>query len=231
MEMREQRENWSQLYRSIIKTSPSEYVIRMFKGKYPNLELIKDSYVGKKICDIGFGDGANLSFLETLGFDIYGVEISSNIVNQIANDFKKIGIKEIENRLKVGENRKVPFDDNYFDYLLSWNSCYYMGDYFDFETHVKEFARILKPGGKLIFSIPKETCFIYRESEKCKGKYRIIKNDPFKVRNGIHMRCFENKEEIESEFSCCFKDFVFGSIQDDCFGYDYHWHIGVCTKK
>ena len=76
-----------------------------------------------------------------------------------------------------------------------------------------------------------KTCFIYHSSEKLKKGYRIIRNDPFNVRNGEILRMFENENEIQKEFSGYFKNFIFGSIHDDCFGYDYHWHLVVCQKK
>ena len=46
---------------------------------------------------------------------------------------------------KVGKNKKIPFEDNYFDILVSWNSYYYMGSKEDhFEKHRDEIQRVLK---------------------------------------------------------------------------------------
>ena len=42
---------------------------------------------------------------------------------------------------------------------------------------------------------------------------------------------FEDEEEIKKTFSPEFKDFIFGSIEDDCFGLNYHWHLIVCKRK
>ena len=42
---------------------------------------------------------------------------------------------------------------------------------------------------------------------------------------------FENEKEIENAFVSEFENFVFGSIEDDCFGFDYHWHLVVCTRR
>ncbi len=106
-----------------------------------------------------------------------------------------------------------------------------MGNKTDFQEYVKEFARVLKKDGYLILSIPKSTCFIYKDSEELKKGYRIIKNDPFNIRNGEVLRMFSSESEIKESFSEYFKDFVFASIHDDCFGFDYHWHLAVCRKK
>lgn len=206
---------------------PAEYVIRIFKGKYPHLDLTKNSFENKKICDIGFGDGRHLIFLGELGFDVHGIDISEDIVKRAQNNFSFIN----SNNIRVGSNDKITFDDDYFDYLLSWNSCYYMGEINDFNIYVKEFARVLKKRGKLVLSIPKKTCFIFKNSEKFSTGYRIIRDDPFNVRNGEILRVFEDENEIKAIFSKYFENFVFGSVQDACFGFNYHWHLVVCDRK
>lgn len=41
-----------------------EYVIRIFKGKYPKLNFNKNSFKDKKIRDAGCGDGRNILLLK-----------------------------------------------------------------------------------------------------------------------------------------------------------------------
>lgn len=207
---------------------PSEYVIRIFKGIYPRLNLDKKSFKKKKICDVSCGEGRDLLFLKECGFDVYGTEISEEMVKTVQRNIEN---KSIARHIKVGTNDSVPFKDGYFDYLLSWNACYYTGKTKDFNLHVKEFARILKPGGTLVLSIPKKTAFIFKKSDKYKPGYQIIRNDPFKLRNGEVLRMFQDEREIQRAFAPHFKNFVFGSVQDDCFGFDYHWHLIICQKK
>jgi len=206
---------------------PSEYVIRIFKGNYPNLNFTKSKLVGKNICDVGCGDGRNYDLLLKCGFQLYGTEITQEIVDKVNHNLKN---RQINAEIKVGTNQSIPFQNNFFDFLLSWNSCYYMGKTENFEDYVKEYARILKKDGYLILSIPKKTCFIFENSENIKPGYVIIKNDPFKIRNGEIMRIFANEDEIRQEFSKYFKNFIFASIHDDCFGLNYHWHIIICQK-
>ena len=207
---------------------PSEYVIRIFKGNYPNLHFSKVSMKNKKICDLGCGDGRNLVLLNECDFKLFGVEISEDIVNKVKLRMKH---QKIKCDIKEGNNSKIPFKKSFFDFLLSWNSCYYVDDELKFENVVEEFARVIKKNGYLILSIPKKSCFIYKNSKPVKKGYRMVMDDPFKVRNGQVLRYFENQNEIQKSFSKYFTNFVSASIEDDCFGLNYHCHILICQKK
>jgi ubiquinone/menaquinone biosynthesis C-methylase UbiE len=221
--------HWTKAYMDINMAYPAENVIRILKGAYPRLNLDKKDFIGKKFLDVGCGDGRNLLLAKQCGFDIYGVEISPEIKQKAIDNLNKAGVMNIE--LKVGSNQSIPFQDGYFDYLLSWNSSYYMGDSIDFNDYVKEFARVLKRDGYLILSIPMKSCFIFKNSEEIRKGYRIIKNDPFNVRNGEVFRAFEDEKDIQESFAEYFHHFVFGSVYDDCFGYEYHWYLAVCRRK
>lgn len=220
---------WNSFFVNSELSFPSEPLIRILKGTYPRLNLRTNSFTGKKVCDMGFGDGRNLVLLNQLGFNIYGVEITSEIVNRAILNLQEAGLHDIN--LLVGSNSQIPFGDNFFDYLVSWNSCYYMGEIRNFRIYIEEFARVLKSGAYLILSIPKSSCFIYKNSQTLKNGYQIIKKDPFNIRNGEVLRMFNDESEIESEFSIQFKNFIFGSIEDDYFGFNYHWHLVICQKK
>jgi len=200
------QKKWTEIFLNNEMAYPCEYVIRIFKGAYPKLNLSKRSFVGKKICDVGCGDGRNFGLLKQCGFDIYGVEINKEITNKAKVNLKKAGVKA---DIRVGQNDIIPFDSEYFDYLLSWNACYYMGENMEFRKHVEEFARTLKKSGYLIMSIPKKSCFIYRGSEAVRGGYRIIRNDPFGVRNGHILKMFRSENEIKKAFAPYFKNFIF----------------------
>jgi len=48
-------------------------------------------------------------------------------------------------------NAKLPFDDNYFDHVVSFNT---MEHIYNFEFAVEEMFRVVKSGGKLLLHIP-----------------------------------------------------------------------------
>ena len=223
---------YSNLYikSNLDKAYPNEYVIRIFLGNYPNLNL-QMSYENKKVLDLGMGDGRNLKFLCNLGFDGYGTEITEDIINHVENQFLSTKYRPI---LKVGLANKIPFENDFFDFLLSWNSAYYMGyekKHYLIENHISEIARVLKPNGILILSVPQLSDSIYQNSKELKYGYRKIIKDYYNTRNNIVMAYFNSKTHLKNLLSPYFEQFSFGMTTDDCFGYNYHSYLVVCRKN
>ena len=76
-----------------------------------------------------------------------GTEITQEIVDTVASQLRAIGATGLDVDLRVGTCASLPWPDATFDYLLTWNSCYYMGPDGKFEDHVAEMARVIKPSG------------------------------------------------------------------------------------
>lgn len=124
MQTYDSKKEWLNAFSNHELAYPSEYVIRILKGNYPNLNLDKN-FKEKKFLDMGCGDGRNLILAKSVGFDIYGVEIDIDICKIIEKNLENAGINKY--CIKEGKNDNIPFESNFFDYMLSWNSCYYMG--------------------------------------------------------------------------------------------------------
>src|SRR5690606_36271681 len=122
---------------------PAEAVIRIFLGEFPKLVFDK-SFGGKKILDLGYGDGRHFPLFKRLDLKTSGVEITQQIVD---STLSKDLFRGYDLDLRAGTAGNIPFDEGAFDYLISWNSCYYMSkDSLKFETHVNEMLRVVKPG-------------------------------------------------------------------------------------
>jgi SAM-dependent methyltransferase len=223
-------QNWSAVHTARSSISyPAEAVIRIFKGSFPELRMEKP-LDGQTLLDLGCGDGRHIPFFQSIGVQPFGLEITEDAVAQIKNNLSGCGVTA---QIAVGDCGNIPFDNFFFDFVLAWNSCYYMSlRGTQFLEHVDEMARVLKPRGKIVVSIPKSTNFIFKNSvPHSMSGYRVITNDPFRVRDGEVMRCFASAEEIQEEFSQSFHKFDHADIEMDWFGLDYNWFVFVAERK
>ncbi len=133
--MKDVKDNYSLFHRNRFSNHlyPTEWVIRTMLGKYPGLHLDKSNYIGGKILDLGFGDGRNMLLLQNCGLKVYGVEITEANVNLGKS---RIGNLQIEAELKVGSNAEIPYESQFFDYILASSSCYYVDEGFSFDDPI-----------------------------------------------------------------------------------------------
>lgn len=207
---------------------PPEWVVRTFLGRYPELTLDKSKYAGSKVLDIGFGDGRCFTLLHNNGFHIYGVEITEEIITLCKQRMQREGINV---NFKKGTNSEIPFEDDFFDYLLASSSCYYVDQGTTFSDNLREYNRVLKPGGIFIAALPTPNSFIFHGAiEKENGHCEIV-NDPYGVRNGFTLKKFNSEDEIRSEFGKYFDNFSFGLCQDNFYGSQVDLFLLVCRKK
>lgn len=206
---------------------PSEWVIRTFLGKYPQLSLDKSNYRGAKLLDMGFGDGRNWSLLHNAGFEIHGVEITDEIVSFGNERAKSLGISAT---LRVGTNSTIPFDDNTFDYILASSSCYYVDSGTTFSDNLGEYQRVLKPGGYLVATLPEAGSSIFEGCVELEDGHVEIRNDPWGIRNGYVFKRFHSEEDIKKTFLPSFDSFSLGLCCDNYYGVQINLFLLVCRK-
>lgn len=207
---------------------PTEWVIRTFLGRYPKLDMDKSRYPGAKILDIGFGDGRNWPLLRNIGFDVHGVEITEDVVRLGEERAASLGM---EATLRVGTNSAIPFADGTFDYILACHSCYYIDEGTRFPDNMREYARVLKPGGMLIASLPESSNAIFDQAVELDDGHVEIRNDPWGLRNGYVFKWFRNEQEVEDAFSPWFTDIVTGGARNDYYGHQLDMFMVVCTRR
>jgi len=209
-------------------TYPTEWVIRTFLGKYPHLNLDKASYPGAKMLDLGFGDCRNMPLLNNCGFDIYGVEISEDILD-LAKE--KLAELKISATLKVGSNTDIPFEDGYFDYLLACHSCYYVDKGTSFRDNLKEMARVLKPGATIVASLPAPDNFILKDAQKMEDGHVMIKNDVYGLRNGYVFRTFESEADVRNTFEPYFNNVAVCHCEENFWGIQINYFLVSGERK
>jgi SAM-dependent methyltransferase len=119
-----------------IKLRPEYKVVRKYAPQPGN---------GVRVLDGGCGLGEWCILLKDLGYEPYGLDLSTPTVQALREEFPDMYF--------VREDiRKTSFEDNFFDLYISW------GTFEHFENGLqdcfKEAHRVLKPNGTLIISVP-----------------------------------------------------------------------------
>ncbi|MDX2113020.1 MAG: class I SAM-dependent methyltransferase [Alphaproteobacteria bacterium] len=207
---------------------PTEFVIRAFLGAYPNLKLDKASYKNSRILDLGYGDGRNMPLMHNLGFKISGIEISEQLNELVIKRLHQMGIRA---DLRHGTNRHIPFEDDFFDYVLACHACYYVEEGSRFTDNLKEISRVSRSGAMLIASLPKPDTYILKDSVAVDdGHYRIT-HDPFGLRSGVILRAFHDEDEIRKEFSPFYENLSIGHCDDNYWGIHQKLWIIAGSRK
>ena len=207
---------------------PVEFVVRAFLGTYPGLRMPKDHYNGRRILDLGYGDGRNMPLLNDLGMKIYGVEILNDINERVQERLEDLGIQAV---LKAGTNAHIPFEEGYFQFVLACHSCYYVEAGDGFDDNLAEIFRVLEPGGIFVASLPMKDTYILKGAKRMPGGHYQIKNDPYGLREGVIFRAFHSEKEIQRTFRPFFRDLSIGYCDDMFWGIHQKVWTVVCRKK
>lgn len=222
----EQRYETHYAKREPSKIYPTEFVVRTFLAQYPYLNFKKPIHQDK-ILDIGFGDGRNMAFLCDYGLSVSGIEITQGIVEQTKMRLAKLGYNP---DLRVGRNSDIPFENEEFDYILACHSCYYCDEGETLFDNLKEYTRVLKKNGFLIASVANKSSYIFNDAIQQTDGSLLVTHDPYNNRNGYRLHAFDNKSDLQTYFSPLFKNFSFGSADNDYYGISERVFWVVCQK-
>jgi SAM-dependent methyltransferase len=137
---------WESIYREgkALNRYPFDQVVsflyRNFSRSKPRSET--------KILEIGCGAGNNLWFAAREGFSVAGLDGSPSAIEFAGKRFADEGLK---GDLRVADFIKLPFEDNYFDFVIDREAltCSPFGEA---QKTVVEVQRVLVPGGKFFFN-------------------------------------------------------------------------------
>lgn len=93
-------------------------------------------YRGKRILDIGCGPRGSLEWADM---------VSERIgLDPLTKQYLKLGADQHKMKYVAASSELIPFEDNYFDVVSSFNSLDHV---VDLDTAISEIKRVLKPGG------------------------------------------------------------------------------------
>lgn len=95
-----------------------------------------------RIVDVGCGTGANLLLLSRYG-DAEGVDVSEDALAFC----RERGIEKV----KLGAGEELPYEDGTFDLVTAFDVVEHMDDDL---AGLKEFRRVLRPGGRVLLFVP-----------------------------------------------------------------------------
>lgn len=109
---------------------------------------------GRKVLDAGCGEGRNTRIMATMGAAVVGIDVSPRLVER-ARGHEETEPLGIEYHVASFTDLSA-FQDASFDVVISTMA---LNDSPNFGKAIREFYRVLCPGGELIFSI-EHPCFV-----------------------------------------------------------------------
>jgi SAM-dependent methyltransferase len=131
---------------------PAEGLVK-FSARYLQSRVGINSWekrkVVRRILDAGCGVGRDVIFFSEQGFDVYGIDISEENI-KIANNW--LQSKGLKGTVQVGDVTLLPFDNEYFDVIVSYGVLDYMVPS-DFKKAMKEISRVCAKNGYVYITL------------------------------------------------------------------------------
>lgn len=125
---------------------------------------IVNSYIENKvILDIACGEGYGSNIMAATANFVHGVDIDASTVQSAISKYRRPNLN-----YSVGNATSIPFDDNTFDVVVSFETIEHHDQH---EEMISEIKRVLKPGGVVIISTPDK--LFYSDKAKYKNQFHI----------------------------------------------------------
>lgn len=145
------KKTWDKIFREEEALSPIEEDLPRI------IEIFKQHKV-KKILDLGCGSGKHTIYLAEQGFEVYGIDISTEGLKKTKQRLKR---KNLKANLRAGSiYKKLPYEENFFDAIICIRTINH-ARIESIKRAIKEIERILKPEGFIFVTTRRK-----REKEK-----------------------------------------------------------------
>jgi ubiquinone/menaquinone biosynthesis C-methylase UbiE len=181
---------WKDIYTSSLDSADFFHQASAQKRKEVVLDFV-DRYAGGRslrILDTGCGTGVIMAALLKSGHQVCGIDITPGMLSCAAETLKEFDLDD--SALRLGTVEALEFPDHSFDLCLCIGVLQYL---IDDEPALKELARITKPGGQVILSLPN----IARVTTLLDPYYYLYRG-PLFVLHRI-LRCKRREKQLTSE--------------------------------
>lgn len=173
---------------------PDGHVIRFYE-KFLKYELGIDGSRGEKLLDFGCGNGAHAAYFASKGFEVYGVDVVPQAIEQA----KKRLPNYAKHFIVIEPNQDIePLFNTKFDILFANQSLYYVSQ---LEKTLLQLESLLKPGGVVYFTMIGTQNYYYqcsRETENKNGMREVILTGRLNDTTYIHFT--SDEEDLKRKF-------------------------------
>jgi 2-polyprenyl-3-methyl-5-hydroxy-6-metoxy-1,4-benzoquinol methylase len=125
--------------------------------EYSTVASCLNQLYGCKILDIGSLDSLFPLFLATKGAEVHAIDINQKVL-ELNTLSKRLGVNNFH--ALVMDATKLNYPDNFFDIVTAISTIEHILPLDEGDTEaMKEIARVLKPGGIAVITVPYETKF------------------------------------------------------------------------
>lgn len=174
-----------------------------FFDKYDNYRYSKEKHIlkcldkidfdGKKVLEIGLGQGADSEQIIRRGGIWSGLDLTETAVERVK---QRLPLKQLPYQdIKQGSALEIPYPDNSFDIVYSFGVLHHIPE---IEKARAEIARVLKPGGRLVMMLYAKNSLNYLFSISIIRRLGIFLLSVLniKCKNEIYNQHIENAKKI-----------------------------------
>ena len=198
----------------------------MVKTLFGGSNYLKEPYKPEsdwRVLDVGCGFANNLVPFADLGCECHGVDLHPQIAQRAKAVMDERGY---DAQFDVGTNRSLPFADAHFDLLLSINTLHYEGSDQNIGLALKEFRRVLKPGGgAYISTVGPQHEICRRAAVLGNHRYRVQNYD---FRDGQQFFFFDSKRYLQHYCEREFDNVETAQVTENLFKLPLDFLIALC---
>jgi SAM-dependent methyltransferase len=154
-----------------------EQIDRIYQRYYWAGEFCRD----KDVLELACGTGQGLGYISTLAKSLIAGDISASMVAKARDHY----VERIDLRLMDAQDTQLP--DTSCDVVILFEAIYYIPDA---EQFVRECARVLRPGGKVLIATANKDLYDFNPSPHTYKYYGVVELNELFARHGFESEFF-----------------------------------------